>query len=121
MKKAFLISCLWLAGWSASGQVFVDNINLNDVEGMEHILMMAFLDGIFSQHFTIWVNYGQKNNKDSVVQEDGKPKQFSSNISALNYFYENGWDLNETFLIERVNPFTKREELVFYHFMRRKK
>lgn len=112
---------LLLVGMPGRGQVVVDNINLNEVEGLEHILLMCFWDGFFSQKLTIWVNYGQRNNKDSVVLEDGKPKQFASNITALNYFYERGWDLHETFLIERPNPVTGNRELMFYHFLRRKK
>jgi hypothetical protein len=103
------------------GQVVVNGVNLNEVPDMQYILVMAFLDmdGLFSQKLTVWVNYGQKsmNKKNASVTEDGEEKEFGSVVSALNFFYENGWDLHETFLV----PQPGTTNLLFYHFLRRKR
>lgn len=113
-----LIFLLMLLPMRGTSQVVVDSINLNDVPGLEFIQILGFDVGFFKKKLVVVVDFGQKYpmGQDSRVTKDGVEKVFQSMVQALNFFYNNGWDLETSFLLT-----VPGNGHVYHHLLRRRK
>lgn len=116
MKRILFIFILF--SFRTSAQVIVDSVNLNDVPGLEFIQILGFNEGFFKKKLVVVVDFGQKYpmGQDSRVTKDGDVKVFQTMIQALNFFYNNGWDLETSYLL--TIPGSGH---VYHHLMRRRK
>jgi hypothetical protein len=116
--KTLLIGLLFLLTQQGSAQVVVDSINLNEVPQLEFIQILGYNQGFFKKKLVVIVDYGQRFtwDKDSRVTKDGEVKVFQSMVQALNFFFDNGWDLETSFLLS-----IEGSGHVYHHLLRRKK
>lgn len=105
MKKLFFALFL-LAGLStaASAQVVVDGVNINNLEQIDMIRMIA-QERFLSNKVTIFIDYGQsinggaRNRMEVINPQDGKRVRFNSVMHAVNYLTANGWDYVEAMVL----------------------
>lgn len=105
MKK-FLFSCaLFLLGATAAfGQVVVDGVNINNLQEVSMIRMIA-QERFLSNRVTIFIDYGQsiqggaRQRMEVINPRDSKRIQFNSVMHATNYLIENGWDYVEAMVL----------------------
>lgn len=86
MKKMLIICCMVLS-WSAKGQIYVNNQNLDSIPDIEYI----YISILNFQGVLIDYGFGCKNLTN--LSNDGKRVRFRTDIDCLNYFYKNGWEL----------------------------
>lgn len=88
MMKKMLIICCMVLSWSAKGQIFVNNQNLDSIPDLEYIFVSW---NIITGKVT--VNYGADYGRILKRLDDGTQVKFPSEVDCLNYFYKNGWEL----------------------------
>lgn len=91
MKKLWFLGLFISFSFLTHGQVIVNGVNINDLD-IQYIEMHAPV-GLGGQ---VRINYGQVNsnlwtNFDPLTDPAGAP--FRNTIAALNFLYQNGWDL----------------------------
>ncbi len=81
----------------AQSQVIVDGVNINEKQEVKVVQLVAY-GNLFSRKVTITIDYGQHikwgTNRGSIVTDKrGDIRAFNSNIDAINYLENNGWEL----------------------------
>lgn len=116
--KRFLTLMLVLNACMVYSQVVVNDINLNDRKDIEFIRIVGVEKGLFSSKLIVSVDFGDKvkysKGKGSAVLKDGKQMEFYSMVTALNFFYNNGWDFVDTYTL------TVNKQSVYHFLLRRK-
>ena len=104
MKKALLISALMAQTLFAAAQVYVEGVKIEPSNTGQYIE----LDPLYREdgRCTFRVDYGQSNPKeDYVTDQNGKRFDFRSLVDGLNFFYEEGWEVAQTSVLERGRRF----------------
>jgi hypothetical protein len=118
MRQLLTVIFLSISGILHS-QVIVNDINLNERKDIEFIQIVGIEKGFFSNKLVVAVDFGEevkwKKGKGSAVLKDGKQMEFHSMVSALNFFYNNGWDFVDTYSL------TVDKSSKVYHFLLRRK
>ncbi len=92
MKKVLLCFAFAAQGWLLSAQIFVDGVKIGPDNTGHYIELdpMYKTDGRCS----FSVDFGQANPKeDYTTDEHGQRVDFRSLIDGLNFFYDNGWEV----------------------------
>ena len=107
MKK-LLFSLLLLLGAATtstlSAQVVVDGVNINNLEEVAMIRMIA-QERFLSSKVTIFIDYGQsiggasRQRMEVIDPRDGKRIRFNSVMHAVNYLIANGWAYQEAMVL----------------------
>ena len=105
MKK-LLFALLLSVGFftTASAQVVVDGVNINNLEEVAMIRMIA-QERFLSSQVTIFIDYGQslrgasRSRMEVINPRDGKRIKFNSVMHATNYLIENGWEYLEAMVL----------------------
>lgn len=97
MKKLFFAFVLLFAGSTAAfGQVVVDGVNINNLEQVSMIRMIA-QERFLSTQVTIFIDYGQsiggaaRERMEVIDPQTDKRVRFNSVMHATNYLIDNGW------------------------------
>ncbi len=105
MKKLIFAFLLAIAATTtASAQVVVNGININNLEEVSMIRMIA-QERFLSNKVTICIDYGQsiqgggRNNMEVINPRDGKRIRFNSVMHAVNYLISNGWKYVEAMVL----------------------
>lgn len=105
MKKLFLALALFFAASTAAfSQVVVDGVNINNLEEVSMIRMIA-QERFLSTKVTIFIDYGQsiqggsRQRMEVINPRDGKRVKFNSVMHAVNYLIENGWGYVEAMVL----------------------
>lgn len=105
MKKV-LFSLAFLLGLatSASAQVVVDGVNINNIEQVQMIRMIA-QNRFLSNNVSIFIDYGQSigglGRQQMEVNDPttGKRVRFNSVMHAVNFLIANGWVYKEAMVL----------------------
>lgn len=106
MKKLFFALLLLVgATTAASAQVVVDGVNINNLQEVQMIRMIA-QERFLSNRVTIFIDYGQsirgvnmRNQMEVINPADGKRIRFNSVMHATNYLIANGWEYIEAMVL----------------------
>lgn len=105
MKKLIFVFMLAIAATTtASAQVVVDGVNINNLEQVSMIRMIA-QERFLSNKVTIFIDYGQSVNGGSrarmevIDPSSDKRIQFNSVMHAVNYLISNGWTYVEAMVL----------------------
>lgn len=105
MKKLLFAFLLLLgATTTASAQVVVDGVNINNLEEVAMIRMIA-QERFLSNKVTIFIDYGQsvqggsRQRMEVINPSDGKRIRFNSVMHAVNYLISNGWIYQEAMVL----------------------
>jgi hypothetical protein len=105
MKKVFFLFALLLAGLTtARAQVVVDGVNINNLEEVQMIRMIA-QERFLSNQVTIFIDYGQsiaggaRSRMEVIDPRDGKRVIFNTVMHAVNYLIANGWVYKEAMVL----------------------
>lgn len=105
MKKLVFAFLLLLgATTAATAQVVVDGVNINNLEEVAMIRMIA-QERFLSNKVTIFIDYGQsvqggsRQRMEVINPSDGKRIRFNSVMHATNYLISNGWTYIEAMVL----------------------
>ncbi|MEM1356981.1 MAG: hypothetical protein AAGF89_02230 [Bacteroidota bacterium] len=105
MKKLFLaLALFFVASTAAFSQVVVDGVNINNLEEVSMIRMIA-QERFLSTKVTIFIDYGQsiqggsRQRMEVINPRDGKRVRFNSVMHAVNYLIDNGWVYQEAMVL----------------------
>lgn len=105
MKKLlFALLFVFGAGAAASAQVVVDGVNINNLEQIQMIRMIA-QERFLSNKVTIFIDYGQsiqgggRRQMEVINPADDKRIRFNSVMHAVNYLIANGWTYTEAMIL----------------------
>ncbi len=105
MKQFFLaLAISFLALTSAKAQVVVDGVNINNLEEVNMIRMIA-QERFLSNKVTIFIDYGQtitfaaRSRMEVIDPRDGKRVRFNSVMHAVNFLIANGWEYTEAMVL----------------------
>jgi len=105
MKKLFFAFALFFAASTAAySQVVVDGVNINNLEQVSMIRMIA-QERFLSTKVTIFIDYGQsiqggsRQRMEVISPRDGKRVRFNSVMHAVNYLIDNGWSYVEAMVL----------------------
>ena len=118
MRKFLLAGILFLALNTGKAQIYADGVNLNEKEDLTYIELVGINTAIWGMKLKIFVDYGQKLKvlkPTKITDEKGKTMKFNTMVHVLNYFYQNGWEL-EAFSRATVNG-----KVTTSYILRRKK
>jgi hypothetical protein len=122
MKKLFVtlvfLLTLVCSGFSQTTYppLLVDGVDINSREDVRYIELL-FIQKFMSWKIRCAVDYGQDLTwgMDTRVEgEDGRPITFTTNMNAMNYFSQRGWELVNAFPITAGNQYV-------YHYILRKR
>lgn len=105
MKKILIAFALLFAGSTAAfSQVVVDGVNINNLEQVSMIRMIA-QERFLSTKVTIFIDYGQsvqggsRQRMEVIDPRGGDRIKFNSVMHATNYLIENGWSYIEAMVL----------------------
>jgi len=105
MKKLFFVLALFFAGTTAAfSQVVVDGVNINNLEQVSMVRMIA-QERFLSSRVTIFIDYGQsvqggsRQRMEVINPQDGKRMKFNSVMHAVNFLIANGWEYVEAMVL----------------------
>ncbi|SER27095.1 hypothetical protein [Neolewinella agarilytica] len=105
MKKLFFVLALFFAGTTAAfSQVVVDGVNINNLEQVSMVRMIA-QERFLSSRVTIFIDYGQsvqggsRQRMEVINPQDGKRMKFNSVMHAVNFLISNGWEYVEAMVL----------------------
>jgi hypothetical protein len=105
MKKLLFLFAFVLGGLTtARAQVVVDGVNINNLQEVSMIRMIA-QERFLSNQVTIFIDYGQsinggsRNRMEVIDPSDGKRVRFNSVMHAVNYLIANGWLYEEAMVL----------------------
>lgn len=105
MKKLILTLTLALGFvLSASAQVVVDGVNINNLQEVQMVRMIA-QERFLSNKVTIFIDYGQsinggsRNRMEVIDPNNGDRIKFNSVMHAVNYLIANGWRYVEAMVL----------------------
>jgi hypothetical protein len=100
MKKTSLTLALSAFALIASAQIYVEGVKLEPTNTGQYIE----LDPMFREdgRCTFRVDYGQSTPKEDFVSDNhGKRYDFRSLVDGLNFFYEEGWQVDQISALDR--------------------
>lgn len=95
MKHTLLLFALFLSAIFAHAQT-VDGISIDDKKEVVFCELIV-IKKPFKSEFIAGLDYGQYQKGKQYVEEDGKEKEFNSEIHAINYMVSLGWELYHVF------------------------
>ena len=107
MKKllfSLLLVCGAISASSLSAQVVVDGVNINNLQEVQMIRMIA-QERFLSSRVTIFIDYGQsiggasRQRMEVIDPRDDKRIRFNSVMHAVNYLIANGWTYEEAMVL----------------------
>lgn len=105
MRKLLLAAAFVLtASTAAFSQVVVDGVNINNLEQVQMIRMIA-QERFLSTKVNIFVDYGQsvaglsRSRMEVNNPQDGERIKFNSVMHAVNFLIANGWDYQESMVL----------------------
>jgi hypothetical protein len=105
MKKLLFAFILAIAATTtASAQVVVNGVNINNLEEVSMIRMIA-QERFLSSKVTIFIDYGQsvrggsRRTMEVINPQDGERIRFNSVMHAVNYLIDNGWRYVEAMVL----------------------
>ena len=104
MKKITLLTAFLAQALMAGAQIYVEGVKLEPNNTGQYIE----LDPAFKEdgRCVFQVDYGQSNPKqDFVTDQNGKRFDFRSLIDGLNFFYEEGWEIDQVTVLDRDRHF----------------
>lgn len=104
MKKITFILALLAQSLLASAQIFVEGVKIEPTNTGQYIE----LDPLFREdgRCTFRVDYGQSNPKEDFITDNyGKRYDFRSLVDGLNFFYEEGWQVDQISVLDRGRRF----------------
>jgi hypothetical protein len=109
--RLILILLMLCSGYGACAQekkVLVNKVDINALSEVQYIQLLGVDEG---EKLMVEVDYGQTlSTAEIIAGPDGKPLQFETMVSALNYMYKNGWEF--------VNAYeAKTKEGKLYHYI----
>ena len=127
MKKLFFAAALFLAGTTAAfSQVVVDGVNINNLEEVQMIRMIA-QERFLSSRVTIFIDYGQsmsgaanRARMEVINPRDGKRMKFNSVMHAVNFLIANGWGYTEAMVLPSEGNASTTGGSTQYLFVREK-
>lgn len=107
----------------AQGKVLVDGVNINE-QPIEYISITESGRGPVGK-IAVVVDYGQKNKFELlesrvITGDESKPMGFESLTGALNFMYQNGWEVVSIYTIIVGSDITSQKNEIYY-LLRRKK
>ncbi len=115
MKKT-LIALALIVATQIKSQVFVDNVNINEVGG-NYCDIVGYESGLIKKKTTVFVDYGQKTSISTIAVITGADKKtvvFNTIIDALNFMDKNGWSYVSNYAVST-------NEGIVYHYLLKKK
>ena len=97
MKKLFFSIALFWVSLTAQGQVYVQGTPLDSVHSGHYLLVEIGLE--IGDNYFVEVEADKELNKkglnafDWVSSPNGKRKPFETQTAAINYFFEQGWEI----------------------------
>ena len=104
MKKITFTLALLVHTLFASAQIFVEGVKVEPSNTGQYIE----LDPLYREdgRCTFRVDFGQSNPKEDYVTDvNGKRYDFRSLIDGLNFFYEEGWQVDQVSVLDRGRRF----------------
>jgi len=104
MKKIILTLALLAHTLIASAQFFVEGVKIEPSNTGQYIE----LDPLYREdgRCTFRVDFGQSNPKEDYVTDvNGKRFDFRSLVDGLNFFYEEGWQVDQITVLDRGRRF----------------
>ncbi len=105
MKKLFVaIAFFFAASTAAFSQVVVDGVNINNLEEVSMIRMIA-QERFLSNTVTIFIDYGQsiqggnRNRMEVVNPRTDQRMRFNSVMHGVNFLIANGWKYVEAMVL----------------------
>ncbi|PPK86617.1 hypothetical protein CLV84_3552 [Neolewinella xylanilytica] len=105
MKKLFFAVALVFAGSTvAFSQVVVDGVNINNLQEVQMIRMIA-QERFLSSKVTIFIDYGQsiggasRQRMEVIDPRSNERIRFNSVMHAVNYLIANGWRYEEAMVL----------------------
>jgi hypothetical protein len=123
MKKLLFVF-LFIFGATASAQVVVDGVNINNLEEVAMIRMIA-QERFLSNKVTIFIDYGQsvqggsRQRMEVISPNDGDRIKFNSVMHAVNYLISNGWNYQEAMVLPSEGNASTTGGSTQYLFVRR--
>lgn len=107
MKKITLTLALLAHTLLASAQIFVEGVKIEPTNTGQYIE----IDPLYREdgRCTFRVDFGQSSPKEDYVTDvNGKRFDFRSLVDGLNFFYEEGWQVDQVIVLERGRQFLLR-------------
>jgi hypothetical protein len=104
MKKVTFTLALFAHTLFASAQIFVEGVKVEPSNTGQYME----LDPLYREdgRCTFRVDFGQSNPKEDYVTDvNGKRFDFRSLIDGLNFFYEEGWQVDQVSVLDRGRRF----------------
>ena len=104
MKKITFTLALLVHTIFASAQIFVEGVKVEPSNTGQYME----LDPLYREdgRCTFRVDFGQSNPKEDYVTDvNGKRYDFRSLIDGLNFFYEEGWQVDQVSVLDRGRRF----------------
>lgn len=104
MKKITFTLALLVHTLFASAQIFVEGVKIEPSNTGQYIE----LDPLYREdgRCTFRVDFGQSDPKEDFVTDvNGKRFDFRSLIDGLNFFYEEGWQVDQVSVLDRGRRF----------------
>ncbi len=104
MKKITFTLALLAHTLIASAQIFVEGVKIEPSNTGQYIE----LDPLYREdgRCTFRVDFGQSNAKEDFVTDvNGKRYDFRSLVDGLNFFYEEGWQVDQVSVLDRGRRF----------------
>lgn len=120
--RYLVLTSLLLFFYSADAQVFVENVNINELEEVVYCQVVA-TGKLFSNKVKINIDYGQHSKflgkKNSTVNgPDGKAIKFNSLFAAINFMANNGWKFVHAYAVTLQNGMGGASNVYHYTFER---
>lgn len=118
MKKLMMVGIL-LMSLGVKSQILIEGIDINTLDSVKYVEMIAIEAGLFKSKLQIAVDYGQKIKwgTDARIQNSkGAVMAFNTNLHALNFFCNNGWEFVTTYAVSIPNGGS-----VYHYLLRRRK
>ena len=104
MKKITFTLALLAHTLFASAQIFVEGVKIEPSNTGQYIE----IDPLYREdgRCTFRVDFGQSNPKEDFVTDvNGKRYDFRSLVDGLNFFYEEGWQVDQVSVLDRGRRF----------------
>src|SRR5690625_625706 len=107
--KTIIIGLLVMFGINQMNAQTVNGKKLSEIDS-HYLKLMADRKTPFSMNVTVRVDYGQSKedrglNKLEIRDDEDKIINFTSIVDALNFFFKNGYELKQTYLIKNVHHY----------------
>lgn len=122
MKTSFCLSLIFFFITSIQAQVIVEGVNINELDDVT-IIRMASAGQAFSKKRIIIIDYGQElkwgDRQGSMIKDRrGDIQKFNSEIAAVNWLENNGWEFMETSTL--ISGSTASTSSFNYYYFRKK-